>query len=209
MNKKIVVLGGSFNPPTIAHEIILRTAVKETWADIGLFVPSSDNYVKHKMSRTGGQVFDEQIRLKMLKAVCETNPKFDVSNVEYGDDGRGHTYQTLCKIQAQNPGAEIRLIVGDDKLKIIPRWHDAEKLLAEFGLVIIRRSTTNEDHQKICEQLVHDRFFGKYASHLNLIDLHTDVSGISSTKARADIANGRLMQSTMLADFTKQIIAHL
>ena len=43
--KKIVVLGGSFNPPTIAHEKLMEAAMKAINADLGIFVPSSDKYV--------------------------------------------------------------------------------------------------------------------------------------------------------------------
>ena len=48
---KVVVLGGSFNPPTIAHEKLLSIAVDTLKANIGLFVPSSHNYVARKMRK--------------------------------------------------------------------------------------------------------------------------------------------------------------
>ena len=49
--QKIVVMGGSFNPPTIAHQRLLLGAVKELGADKGIFVPSSHTYVSIKMRR--------------------------------------------------------------------------------------------------------------------------------------------------------------
>ena len=41
MNELIIVMGGSFNPPTIAHQRLLLGAVNELGADKGIFVPSS------------------------------------------------------------------------------------------------------------------------------------------------------------------------
>ena len=45
---KIVVMGGSFNPPTIAHQRLLLGAVKELGADKGIFVPSSHTLCQYQ-----------------------------------------------------------------------------------------------------------------------------------------------------------------
>ena len=49
---KLVVFGGSFNPPTLAHEKLLTAAMDGVGADRGIFVPSNDAYVTKKMSKT-------------------------------------------------------------------------------------------------------------------------------------------------------------
>ena len=46
--QRIVVLGGSFNPPTIAHYRLMKEAVDALGADLGFFVPVSDDYLKRK-----------------------------------------------------------------------------------------------------------------------------------------------------------------
>ena len=46
MNRSIVVLGGSFNPPTLAHLKILRAAMERVHAEHGYFVPVSFPYLK-------------------------------------------------------------------------------------------------------------------------------------------------------------------
>ena len=73
---KIVVMGGSFNPPTIAHQRLLLGAVKELGADKGIFVPSPHIYVSIKMRRAKlpKEVLREDVRLRMLKAMCEDDP---------------------------------------------------------------------------------------------------------------------------------------
>ena len=54
---RIIVMGGSFNPPTIAHLKLMQSAIaqlsKENPLDDirGIFVPSSDAYVRRKMSK--------------------------------------------------------------------------------------------------------------------------------------------------------------
>ena len=66
--EKIVVMGGSFNPPTLVHQKILLAAMEALGADRGLFVPSSHGYVQNKMEKLGQpqDVFSEQLRLEML-----------------------------------------------------------------------------------------------------------------------------------------------
>ena len=48
MYNKVIVMGGSFNPPTIAHHRLLLGAVKELGADTGVFVPSAQIMSKQK-----------------------------------------------------------------------------------------------------------------------------------------------------------------
>ena len=45
--ERIVVMGGSFNPPTIAHQELMKDAMKAVDAELGFFVPVSDAYFLH------------------------------------------------------------------------------------------------------------------------------------------------------------------
>ena len=49
MNKKMVVLTGSFNPITKAHRLILENAINKVNADLGLLVIVSDDYLNNKI----------------------------------------------------------------------------------------------------------------------------------------------------------------
>ena len=60
MYSKIIVMGGSFNPPTIAHMKLMQSAISQLstgdfFEDIhirGIFVPSSDAYFRWKMDKS-------------------------------------------------------------------------------------------------------------------------------------------------------------
>lgn len=52
-SQRICVMGGSFNPPTLAHLRLMQASLDELHADIGLFVPSRQEYVAKKMMETG------------------------------------------------------------------------------------------------------------------------------------------------------------
>lgn len=178
-NKKIVVLGGSFNPPTKAHKSIMRSAMDTIGATKGLFVPSSAAYVARKMSRVvcDNQVYDEDLRFKMLSAMLDED--MDVSTVEYGDDGRGHTYETLCRIQSEYEDCEIWFIVGDDKLGIMPRWRHHDELFEKFKFVVLTRRGDNVEHI-----ILDNPALAKHADNFVICKSDGAVDGISSTRCR-------------------------
>lgn len=184
--QKIVVLGGSFNPPTVAHQQLLSTAMHTLQADMGLFVPSSDAYVTRKMSRQKDpMVFSEENRVKMLEMLCKSKMSVDAS--ELGDDGRGHTYDTLVKIQKKYPNAEIIFLIGADKLHILPKWHNRDSLLKQFYFGIATRNE-NGCEGAIKNTIKYTPKLAAYADHFTVIPTTDDMSDISSTKARQYIA---------------------
>ena len=180
MNEKhIVVLGGSFNPPTTAHQKIMEHAMIAASADTGIFVPSSNAYVTRKMSKTetDNQVYPENERAAML--IFYTDENTTISMTEYGDDGRGHTYETLCKIQEAYPDAQIWFVIGDDKLDIMTRWRNHEELLKKFFFVVLTRS--GADVQKKLRNHPILRF---HVHHFVVCKSPDEINEISSTKCR-------------------------
>lgn len=145
MNKPLgpdtaIVLGGSFNPPTIAHRSIMTDALDATGAGHGVMVPSSDAYVRRKCAKAGNRLlFTERERLDMLQELIAPDPRLSVDACEYGDDGRGHTYDTMCRLRDHLPGQKLYFLLGADKLRILPKWHDIENFLSEFGIVTVAR----------------------------------------------------------------------
>ena len=49
----IVVMGGSFNPPTAAHLAVMKTALDAVNARTGFFIPVGFPYLKRKMMKAG------------------------------------------------------------------------------------------------------------------------------------------------------------
>lgn len=181
-----VVLGGSFNPPTLAHRDL---AVHAADCVAGLtgrdtapaLVPSSDAYVRRKMSKQldHGYLFSEHARRDMLIALM-SGRKCDIDTLEYGDDGRGHTYRTMRRIQDADPDCEYMFLMGADKLKILPRWHDIETFLSEFMFVVTAR-----DGGSARDMIARDPLLSKYSGSFIVIpELTGPNSGLSSTDAR-------------------------
>lgn len=183
-NKKIVVMGGSFNPPTLAHSRLLLGAVNRIGADMGIFVPSSHNYVKRKMKKMNRpqEVLPEQVRAEMLNIMCEQDERLTVDECEFQDDGRGHTYETLVKIQQKYPNATVFGLIGADKLNIISRWRNAKKLFNEFYFAVVAREQKEPEHT-----ILGNPHLSVYREHFVIVPEPEGVEGISSTAVRDKI----------------------
>lgn len=139
---RIVALGGSFHPPTIAHARLMRAALDGLGASAGYFVPSCGAYVRRKMRRSAhpDEVYPDELRLAMLQAMCADDPRMQVCRAEMADAKRsGHTYETLSAIAAEHPGARVYFIFGADKLKALPRWPTFDALTRDFRLIVFTR----------------------------------------------------------------------
>ena len=113
MKQKIIVLGGSFNPPTIAHQTFLLSAIEALGADLGIFVPAPYPYVKKKMAKTDhpNEVIDEKIRMEMLLAMCAEDPRLRADDLEYHKKGMSYTYHTLEALQEKYPDAVLIMLL--------------------------------------------------------------------------------------------------
>ena len=139
--EKIVVMGGSFNPPTLAHQKILLVAMEALGADRGLFVPSSHEYVQNKMEKLGQpqDVFSEQLRLEMLRAMAAEDSRLAMEDMEFHRTGKAYTYETMEAVQARYPAAKLYFLASGDKVEVIARWHRIQEFLERFSIVVIRR----------------------------------------------------------------------
>ena len=143
-NNVIAVSGGSFNPPTNAHIDLAKQILKEyTIIDRIIFVPVSTKYNKDGLA-------PDIERYNMLKKVCESNKKMEVSSIELDTEKQLYTIETLNKIQEQNPNKKVAFILGTDNLKELPTWHNVEKLLETYKILVIKRN--NDNIQKIIEE---------------------------------------------------------
>lgn len=202
-SRKIVVMGGSFNPPTIAHEKLMLAAVNQLSADKGIFVPSSDAYVRRKMSKSEGSlVLPEEQRLALLQKVCESDPRLKVSTCEYQDDGRGHTFDTLQKIQEEYPDALLYFLIGADKLTIIPRWNRNREFFETFDFAVVQRNGTAPR-----ELIRQNKMLSAYEEIFHMVEEPEGISEISSTAVRNMLKEGNSEVRNLLSEGVYEMLA--
>lgn len=136
--RRIVVLGGSFNPPTLAHYSLMEQALNALEAEIGIFVPVSDAYLKRKMRHSHPPVvLSPELRVRMLHAMC-TDDRMTVSEIEIGTIA-ARTVDTMQELQELYPDAELYFVMGADKLSLLVHLTEKKDFLNMFNVILYSR----------------------------------------------------------------------
>lgn len=138
--KKIIVFGGAFNPPLNSHFSLAEQIVNE-YENVEkiIFVPVNSKYQKSEA------LLSNEHRYNMLKLVCEQNENFEVSDIELKSDRPLYTIETLNILQKQYPNNEIVFTTGTDNLREFDTWHEAEKIVRNFKILVLERDEDNMD----------------------------------------------------------------
>ena len=112
---KIGIYGGSFNPVHLGHVGIARRAIAELALDRLIVVPAhvSPFKTEHPM------VWD---RVELVQAAFRDLEKTVVDLREIERGGVSYAIDTVRQIAAENPGAELFFIIGEDSVEGLPRW---------------------------------------------------------------------------------------
>lgn len=133
--KKYGFFGGSFNPPTIAHEIIAKEIAKEFNLDKVYFVPVGDFYNKKDL-------IDERKRFEMLNLITDSN--IDVLDIELKAKKSLQTIDAFNLINNKFNLSKNYFILGGDNLEKLHNWENAEKCL-NSNIIAIKRGKKIED----------------------------------------------------------------
>ncbi len=138
---RLGIMGGTFDPPHMAHLIMAERAVYEYNLDEVLFIPSGNP--PHK---TGINISDAEDRYAMTLLSISSNPHFCISRIEIDRSGLSYSIDTLKEIKEQHgDDAEIYFIIGMDEALNLASWHEAEKLPAVTQFIIAPRSGYSPD----------------------------------------------------------------
>lgn len=184
--KKMVVMGGSYNPPTRAHYALMEKAMDAINADKGVFVPTAHEYVfkKLKRQRCPGDVISEEVRLQMLESFCKNDQRLSVSRIQMLRKVPGD-YETLVQLQEEFPDTEIYFVIGSDKLYVLSRWKSADKLIKEFRILVARRGEDDLDKIREIRPFINENW-----ERFTAFDVPAEISDISSSEFRRRLHEG-------------------
>lgn len=118
---KIGIYGGSFNPVHYGHVNVARLALEELALDRLIVVPANVSPFKTETPT----IFD---RLEMLEDAFSGMERTVVDRRELDRGGVSYAIDTVREIAAENPGAELYFIIGEDSVEGLPRWKDYAEL---------------------------------------------------------------------------------
>ena len=134
---RVGILGGTFNPPHIAHLVCAQEAYLQLDLDEVMLIPA--RIPPHK------PVDDEpgaEHRLELCRAAIEGDDRFTVSDLEITRDGPSYTVDTLRTLTRKAPDSELFMIVGGDVAAGLPSWHEPEQVLSLATLAVAKRRGT-------------------------------------------------------------------
>jgi nicotinate-nucleotide adenylyltransferase len=137
--RRVGVLGGAFDPPHIGHLILAQEAWWRLKLDLMLLVP-----VGTPTDRPAPR-FDAERRVRMVEAAVAGHPGLICSRVEVDRDGPSYTADTLERVAADHPGADLWFLLGADRLETLPDWHDPPRLLSLARIAVVPRPGWDAD----------------------------------------------------------------
>ena len=118
---KIGIYGGTFNPVHLGHVGIARRAIADLSLDRLIVIPANVSPFKVEQPMPWD-------RVELVKAAFRDLEKtvVDLREVERG--GVSYAIDTVRQIAAENPGAELFFVIGEDSVEGLPRWKDIDEL---------------------------------------------------------------------------------
>jgi nicotinate-nucleotide adenylyltransferase len=130
---RVGLLGGSFNPPHVAHVLLALTAYATHELDHLWVIPTADHPFAKDLAP-----FDDRLRMCFL-AFRHLAGGAAVLDVEKRLPKPSFTVQTVRALKAALPDLQPRWIAGSDILGDLPRWREPEAFQQMVQLVVIPR----------------------------------------------------------------------
>ena len=129
---RIGLLGGSFNPPHIAHRAISLFAIKRLKLDRVWWLVTPGNPLKQN-----GALHDLSERAAAARRMAD-DPRIDVSCLE-SVIGTRYTADTIAYLRSRASGLRLVWIMGADNLAQFHRWQNWRRLASEVPIAVIDR----------------------------------------------------------------------
>jgi len=131
---RIGLFGGTFDPIHQGH-VEVADAVR-TALDLDRMLVVVANHPWQKQDRP---VTPAEDRFAMVVAALADHPGLEPSRLELDRGGPSYTIDTVRHLLADEPGAELSVVVGADVVAALDTWHEHEQLRELVTLAVVDR----------------------------------------------------------------------
>lgn len=124
------MFGGAFDPPHRAHVALANVAIEALGLDELRIIPTGQAWHKARCLSAPAH------RLAMTRLAFADVPCVVVDSREMERTGPSFTIDTLRDLQADNPDAQLYLIMGADQFAVFEQWHEWRSI-AEIAIICI------------------------------------------------------------------------
>ena len=129
---RVGLLGGSFNPPHVAHRAISLFAIKRLKLDRVWWLVTPGNPLKEH-----GTLGDLAQRTEAAREMAD-DPRIDISCLE-SVIGTRYTVETIAYLRRRAGGLRFVWIMGADNLAQFHRWENWRRIASELPIAVIDR----------------------------------------------------------------------
>lgn len=126
---RVLVFGGSFDPPHRGHAALLAAAAKRVEPDRILVVPAFRAPLKDAAPSAPAE---ERLALVRLGVVSRMPARWRALSLVDPSEARGgriaYTVETLKRLREEYPKAELHFVCGQDAAASFPRWKEPARL---------------------------------------------------------------------------------
>ncbi len=187
----IAIYGGTFDPPTLAHEAIIDRVLQRDDIDEVWVMPSAQRTDKPGMT-------EQDDRLALLERMRQTSfaaaKKLVISTFEIDLLPPSETLRTYTALRQTYPEHRFMYIFGADSYTDMPNWRGGEELQRQMGVLLVARAGYNlpPEQDNVKHLAVPE------AVHLSL----------SSSDVRAAVANGKTVEGMVSPAVHDYIVQH-
>ena len=203
MREKVIVMGGSFNPPTIAHVKLMKCALDGLDAARGYVVPASHAYIKRKMIKAGAGhlCIPDRTRLHMLDASFAGDERVIVCT-DWLREPFAVTYEIMSRIQSLDPEADLYFLSGADKIDLIENLCAKNDFLQRFKVIVFARNGGDPEKMIGASEIL-----DRYRDSIVCLRSPDGIEQISSTAIRAHLFHIDCVSDMLHPDAVKYIRA--
>jgi nicotinate-nucleotide adenylyltransferase len=191
--RRIGVYGGAFDPPHNAHVAVARAAVAQLALDALHVVPTGQAWHKTRVLSAPAH------RLAMARLAFDSLPRTQVDAQELQRTGPSYTIDTVEALQAEHPGAQLMLVLGEDQVRALPTWQRGEDVLKLAIICIAARAVKSPASSALDAPIISGKA-------VRLIELPPMVE--SSTEIRSLVAQGRPIDHLVPGAIARYIAKH-
>lgn len=131
---RIGIMGGTFNPPHIAHLLMAEQVGSQLDLDEVWFMPTATP--PHAQGKT---TIASQHRVQMVQKAIAGNSRFKLQPYEVNKGGTNYTYDTMAHFTKAYPETDFYYIIGTDSANDLATWHRIDDLVRLVQFVGVRR----------------------------------------------------------------------
>jgi nicotinate-nucleotide adenylyltransferase len=181
--RRLGILGGTFDPPHVGHLWLGTLAADATGLDRVLFMPAAQP--PHKAGERVSRATD---RLLMTHLAIAADPTFELATIEMERPGPSYTIDSVTELQElYGDEVTLSLVMAADSLDQIDTWREPDLLLERIEWIVGPRPGVS-----VPDRATLERRFGPRASRIHLLEGPS--LDVSSSEIRRRVAAGHAIR---------------